>query len=152
MLWVSKTDQLRSSMGSQDTYWALCPFSQAWSPKWAPVTRLFSNTSSKKSRWGSRRCSSLVRLCYGVQILIHNSLIYSVSFFVQAPVLCHPSLNPLWPWRTARLAVGLNFPNTVLWTGHSRRRCLRTRWPNWSSSSNTSTFWRNRNSTSSRST
>lgn len=63
---------------------------------------------------------------------------------------CHPTLTLRWPWRIVPPAVVLSYQNTDPWTEPSRPLCLRTRWPNLSSSSNTSTSWRNRNSTSSR--
>lgn len=75
----------------------------------------------------------------------------NILSFVKAKAPCHPTLSPLWPWRIGPPAVGLNYRNTGPWTGPSLHRYHRTRWPNWSSSSNTSTSWRNRNSTSSKS-
>lgn len=77
---------------------------------------------------------------------------YNFSFsFVKAKAPCHPTLSPLWPWRIGLPAVGLNYQNTGPWTGLSLHHYHRTHWPNWSFSSNTSTSWRNRNSTSSKS-
>ena len=81
-----------------------------------------------------------------------NIIKYSYLSFVKAPAPCRPTLSPLWPWRIAPPAVVLNYQNTGPWTEPSPLHCPKTHWPNLSSSSNTSTSWRSRNSTSSRST
>lgn len=68
-------------------------------------------------------------------------------FKAKAP--CRHTLSPPWQWRIGP-PVGRKYPNTDPWIGPSLHRCHRTRWPNWSFSSNTSTSWRNRSSISSR--
>lgn len=87
--WGWRTDRQKSSMACLGTCWAPCPFRQASSLKWAPVTRPSSNTSSRRSRWGSRRCFPLVRLHY---LMLSIKLCYLVLHYILVYVIINYSL------------------------------------------------------------
>lgn len=83
-LWDWRTDRQKSSMGCLGTCWALCPFRQALSLKWAPVIRPSSSTSSRRSRWGSRRCSLLVRPDVKQYITLHYTTYwYTLNYSIE---------------------------------------------------------------------